>query len=122
MLEMVTNMLQKLVFLRFFYFHFLNTFLFIIRADHYATMIELGMLGAITVTIFEYFRRERSFNLNLIFQEWLAPLPDRSLPNIKIREILISTLQEVRIKYFKGLKILYQLHFLISLVKLIQNI
>jgi hypothetical protein len=58
-------------------------------------MIELGMLGAITVTIFEYFRR--SFNLNFILKEWLAPLPDRSLPNIKIRETLISTLQEVRI-------------------------
>ena len=31
-------------------------------------------------------------------KEWLAPLPDRSLPNIKIREILINTLQEVNYK------------------------
>ena len=29
------------------------------------------------------------------FKEWLAPLPDRSLPNIKIRETLINALTEV---------------------------
>lgn len=37
-------------------------------------MIELGMLSAIA--------------------EWLAPLPDRSLPNIKIREELIEVLRD----------------------------
>ena len=39
-------------------------------------MIELGVLGAIA--------------------EWLAPLPDRSLPNIQIRTFLIDTLKDVR--------------------------
>ena len=29
------------------------------------------------------------------FKEWLAPLPDRSLPNIKIREFMIDTLRDV---------------------------
>lgn len=43
-------------------------------------MIELGILGAIA--------------------EWLAPLPDRSLPNIKIRETLIDSLKDVTFYFF----------------------
>lgn len=54
MLPLVRNMLEK--------------------TDYHATMIELGVLGAIA--------------------EWLAPLPDRSLPNISIRDFMISTLVE----------------------------
>jgi len=41
-------------------------------------MIEMGVLSAIA--------------------EWLAPLPDRSLPNIKIRTFLIDTLRDVSSK------------------------
>lgn len=65
MLPTVMNMLQK--------------------SDYHATMIELGVLGAIA--------------------EWLAPLPDRSLPNIKIREFLIETLRdfgEINVDYLKS--------------------
>jgi transcription factor SPN1 len=46
-----------------------------IRSDHHATMIELGILGSMA--------------------EWLAPLPDKSLPNINIREQLIDALRDV---------------------------
>jgi len=55
------------------------------KNDYHATMIELGVLGAIA--------------------EWLAPLPDRSLPNIKIREFMIDTLRdfgEVNADYLKS--------------------
>jgi len=48
-------------------------------------MIELGILGAIA--------------------EWFAPLPDRSLPNVKIREELIGALQEfgeIGVDYLKS--------------------
>ena len=45
------------------------------KSDYHNTMIELGILGAMA--------------------EWLAPLPDRSLPNIKIREALIDALRDV---------------------------
>lgn len=65
MLPMVKNMLQK--------------------NDLHATMIELGVLGAIA--------------------EWLAPLPDRSLPNVSIREFMISTLVdfgEINADYLKS--------------------
>jgi len=65
MLPTVVNMLQK--------------------TDFHATMIELGVLGAIA--------------------EWLAPLPDRSLPNIIIREFMIDTLRdfgEINADYLKS--------------------
>jgi transcription factor SPN1 len=55
------------------------------KSDYHAAMIELGMLGAIA--------------------EWLAPLPDRSLPNIKLREELINGLQdfgEINTDYLKS--------------------
>lgn len=45
------------------------------KSDYHAAMIECGILGAIA--------------------EWLAPLPDRSLPNIKIREAFIEALRDV---------------------------
>lgn len=48
-------------------------------------MIESGVLGAIA--------------------EWLAPLPDRSLPNIKIREALIESLRdfgEISVEFLKS--------------------
>lgn len=57
----------------------------LVKADLHSTMMELGMLGAIA--------------------EWLAPLPDRSLPNIKIREELIGILQElgeINVDYLKS--------------------
>jgi len=65
MLPTVMNMLQK--------------------SDYHATMIELGVLGAIA--------------------EWLAPLPDRSLPNISIRDQLIDALRdfgEINVDYLKS--------------------
>lgn len=65
MLKTVQNMLQK--------------------SELHATMIELGVLGAIA--------------------EWLAPLPDRSLPNVSIREFLIDTLRdfgEINADYLKS--------------------
>jgi transcription factor SPN1 len=65
MLPLVRNMLEK--------------------TDYHATMIELGVLGAIA--------------------EWLAPLPDRSLPNISIREFMIATLVdfgEINADYLKS--------------------
>lgn len=46
----------------------------LMKTDFHATMIELGVLGAIA--------------------EWLAPLPDRSLPNVLIREFMIDTLRD----------------------------
>ena len=49
------------------------------KPDYHATMIELGILSAIA--------------------EWLAPLPDRCLPNIRIREEMINALKDV-INYF----------------------
>jgi transcription factor SPN1 len=55
------------------------------KSDYHANMIELGILGAIA--------------------EWLAPLPDRSLPNIKIREQLIDALRdfgEINSDYLKS--------------------
>jgi transcription factor SPN1 len=65
MMSTVVNMLQK--------------------TDYHATMIELGVLGAIA--------------------EWLAPLPDRSLPNVSIREFMIETLRdfgEINADYLKS--------------------
>ena len=35
-------------------------------------------------------------------QEWLAPLPDKSLPNLKIREYLLSQLQAVCVSFAEG--------------------
>lgn len=45
------------------------------KSDYHSAMIDLGILHAIA--------------------EWLAPLPDRSLPNIRIREALIDALKDV---------------------------
>lgn len=45
------------------------------KMDYHAAMIDLGILGAIA--------------------EWMAPLPDRSLPNIRIREQLTDALSDV---------------------------
>jgi hypothetical protein len=47
-------------------------------------MIEMGVLNAIA--------------------EWLAPLPDRSLPNIKIRTFLIDTLRDVSLFFCQFLE------------------
>lgn len=47
------------------------------KSDYHSAMIDLGILHAIA--------------------EWLAPLPDRSLPNIKIREALIDALKDVNL-------------------------
>lgn len=44
------------------------------KSDYQSNMIDLGILGAIA--------------------EWLAPLPDRCLPNIQIREALIDALRD----------------------------
>ncbi|CAF0824804.1 unnamed protein product [Brachionus calyciflorus] len=44
------------------------------KSEYHDNMIDLGILHAIA--------------------EWLAPLPDRSLPNIKIREALIDALRD----------------------------
>jgi len=55
------------------------------KSEYHATMIELGVLGAIA--------------------EWLAPLPDRSLPNISIRDQLIDALRdfgEINVDYLKS--------------------
>lgn len=55
------------------------------KSEHHAAMIELGVLGAIA--------------------EWLAPLPDRSLPNISIRNHLIDALRdfgEINVDYLKS--------------------
>ena len=55
------------------------------KSDHHATMIELGILGALA--------------------EWLAPLPDKSLPNIKVRDTLIEALRdfgEINADYLKS--------------------
>lgn len=45
------------------------------KSDYHSAMIDLGILHAIA--------------------EWLAPLPDRCLPNIRIREALIDALRDV---------------------------
>lgn len=50
------------------------------KSDYHAAMIDCGILGAIA--------------------EWLAPLPDRSLPNIKIREAFIDALKDVSSFFF----------------------
>lgn len=55
------------------------------KSEYHAAMIELGVLGAIA--------------------EWLAPLPDRSLPNISIRNQLIDALRdfgEINVDYLKS--------------------
>ncbi|RNA02761.1 IWS1 -like protein [Brachionus plicatilis] len=44
------------------------------KSDYHSAMIDLGILHAIA--------------------EWMAPLPDRSLPNIRIRETLIDALKD----------------------------
>lgn len=46
------------------------------RQDLKETFIDSGVMSAI--------------------KEWLSPLPDRSLPALKIREELLKILQEVR--------------------------
>lgn len=50
------------------------------KSDYHSAMIDLGILGAMA--------------------EWLAPLPDRSLPNIKIREAFIDALKDVTFLFF----------------------
>lgn len=53
-----------------------KTYYYYCRQDLKETFIDSGVMSAI--------------------KEWLSPLPDRSLPALKIREELLKILQEVR--------------------------
>lgn len=66
-----------------------------IRADLQTTFIECGILTVLAVS------RDKAFSLHLLppsslpSQEWLNPLPDHSLPHLKIREAILDILRSV---------------------------